>query len=138
MLERVMLSALVIGGIGFAAYQWFIDQGWTVEQARNGTLLLLVLFENVQVFNARSETRSVLRHNLLQNKLLLVSVLAAQGVHIGAMYIPWLAGLLGIAPVSGEQWTELLGLALLLLVVMEAHKRWRTPSLVGHLRSRGK
>ncbi len=138
MLERVMLSALVIGGIGFAAYQWFIDQGWTVEQARNGTLLLLVLFENVQVFNARSETRSVLRHNLLQNKLLLVSVLAAQGMHIGAMYIPWLADLLGIAPVSGKQWIELLGMALLLLVVMEAHKWWRTPSLVGHLRSRGK
>ena len=130
MLERVLLSALVIGGIGFAAYQWFLSQGWTLEQARNGTLLLLVLFENVQVFNARSETRSVLRHNLLSNRLLLVSVLAAQSVHIGAMYVPWLADLLGIAPVSSAQWIELLGMALLLLLVMELHKWWRTPKLV--------
>ena len=136
MLERVLLSALVIGGIGFAAYQWFLSQGWTLEQARNGTLLLLVLFENVQVFNARSETRSVLRHNLLQNRLLLVSVIAAQLVHIGAMYIPWLADLLGIAPVSGEQWVELLSMALLLLLVMELHKGWRTPKLVSR-RERG-
>ncbi len=129
MLERVLLSALVIGGIGFAAYQWFLGQGWSVEQARNGTLLLLVLFENVQVFNARSETRSVLRHTLLKNRLLLVSVVAAQSVHIGAMYVPWLADLLGIAPVSGEQWVELLSMALLLLLIMELHKWWRTPKL---------
>ncbi len=132
MSERVIVSALVIGGIGFAAYHWFLQQGWPLEQARNGTLLLLVLFENVQVFNARSETRSVLRHSLLRNRLLLVSVIAAQGVHIGAMYVPWLADILKIAPVPLEEWTDLLAMALLLLVVMELHKWWRTPQLASH------
>ena len=128
MLERVVISALVIGGIGFLAYQWFIDQGWTLEQARNGTLLLLVLFENVQVFNARSETRSVLHHGLMNNRLLLVSVIAAQSIHIAAMYIPWLAELLHISPVSTEQWAELLAASLTLLLAMEIHKRWRAPT----------
>lgn len=32
-----------------------------LEQARNSTLLLMVLFENVQVFNSRSEMLSALR-----------------------------------------------------------------------------
>ena len=130
MVERVLVSALVMGGIGFTAYQWFIGQGWSLDEARNGTLLLMVLFENVQVFNSRSETQSALRHNPLRNRLLLFGTLAAQAIHIGAMYVPWLANILHIAPVSLQQWTELLVMALVLLVVMELHKWWRTPKLV--------
>jgi len=46
----------------------------------------------------------------------------AQLVHIGAMYVPGLRDVLQIQPVSLEQWFNLLGIALLLLLVMEAHK----------------
>ncbi len=122
MLERVILSALVIGVVAFGLFRWLLDQGYTLEQARNLTLLLMVLFENVHVFNSRSESRSVFRHNPLRNKLLLLGTLAAQGVHIGAMYTPWLGDVLGASPVSPGQWFTLLLFALSVLVVMEAHK----------------
>ncbi len=56
MLERVGLSALVMGGIAFLAFQWMLGRGYTTEEARDATLLLMVLFENVQAFNSRSET----------------------------------------------------------------------------------
>jgi len=127
MIERVVISALVIGGVAFAVFQWLIARGFNLDEARNGTLLLMVLFENVHVFNCRSEVRSVFRHNPLRNPILLFGTAIAQLVHIGAMYTPWLSDVLNIQPVTPEHWLELLGIALTVLVVMELHKlvrRW--------------
>ena len=126
MLERVILSAIVIGVVAFGLFKWMLDQGFSLEQARNNTLLLMVLFENVHVFNCRSETLSVFRHNLLRNRLLLGGTLIAQLVHIGAMHTPWLGDVLGAEPVSFEQWLTLLGLAFSVLIAMESHKWLRS------------
>jgi len=122
MIGRVLLSALVIGSVAFLLFQWLLANGHTVDEARNGTLLLMVLFENIHVFNSRSETRSTFRHNPLRNPLLLLGTLAAQLVHIGAMYIPWISDVLRIQPVSLLHWLGLLGLATTVLVVMEIQK----------------
>ena len=124
MLERVLVSALVIGIVAFLLFQWLLSRGFSLDEARNSTLLLIVLFENVHVFNSRSETLSVFRHNLLRNKILLVGTLVAQLVHIGAMCTPWLSDVLHIEPVSFEHWLELLGMAFTVLVAMELHKWW--------------
>jgi magnesium-transporting ATPase (P-type) len=125
MIERVLLSALVTGGVAFAAYQWMLGRGFALGEARNATLLLMVLFENVQAFNSRSETLSVFAHDPLRNKLLLFGTLAAQGIHIGAMFTPGFQQVLGLQPVSLALWGELLALALTLLLAMEGHKLYR-------------
>ena len=122
MIERVVISALVIGSVAFLVFQWLLTQGFTLDEARNGTLLLMVLFENVHVFNCRSEVLSVFRHNPLRNPILLIGTVVAQLVHIGAMYTPWLSDVLDIQPVSPQHWLQLLGLAMTVLIVMELHK----------------
>ena len=122
MIERVIISALVIGLVAFFLYKTLLDWGYKVEEARNSTLLLMVLFENVHVFNSRSETLSIFRHNPMRNRILLFGTLIAQSIHIGAMYTPWIKDVLGIQPVSVEHWFELLGLALTVTIVMEIHK----------------
>jgi Ca2+-transporting ATPase len=122
MIERVVVSALTIGIVAFLLYQWLLNHGFTMDEARNGTLLLMVLFENIHVFNSRSETRSVFRHNPMRNPVLLIGTVTAQLVHIGAMYTPWLSDVLNIQPVSPENWLQLLGLALTVLVAMELQK----------------
>jgi magnesium-transporting ATPase (P-type) len=127
MIERVVLSALVIGSVAFLLFQWLLQQGFSVEEARNGTLMLMVLFENIHVFNSRSESRSVFRHNPMRNPLLLFGTAVAQLVHIGAMYTPWISDVLQIQPLSLQHWLILLGLAVTVLVAMELHKllrRW--------------
>ena len=131
MIERVIISAIVIGVVAFGLFKWLLDQGFTLEQARNSTLLLMVLFENVHVFNCRSETLSVFRHNPLRNKLLLAGTVIAQLVHIGAMYTPWLGDVLGASPVTFQQWLTLLGLALTVMFVMELHKWLRSKFAIG-------
>ena len=122
MIERTLISAAVMGTLAFLTFQYLFSLGMELETARNSTLLLMVLFENVHVFNCRSETRSVFSHNPLRNRLLLFGTLTAQLIHIGAMYWPSMAGLLHIHPVTMDHWLELLAIALSMLVVMELHK----------------
>ena len=68
--------------------------GWPIEQVRNSLLLLMVLMQNIDAINARSETVSVLRLPLRNNPLLLVGVCVALGLHVAAMYWPWLQGII--------------------------------------------
>ncbi|HEU5179115.1 MAG TPA: HAD-IC family P-type ATPase [Burkholderiales bacterium] len=137
MLERVALSALLIGGIAFGVYQWLLARGASVEDARNSVLLLMVLFENMQSFNSRSERLSVFRHHPLRNKFLVFGTLAAQLVHIGAMYTPGLREVLGVHPVSAAHWVELLALASTILVAMELHKLCRRGRIRPLFRKKG-
>ena len=122
MIERVVVSALVIGVTAFLVFQYLLTQGYDLDAARNGTLLLMVLFENIHVFNSRSETRSVFNHNPLRNYFLLFGTLAAQLIHIGAMYTPWISDVLRIQPVSLDYWFDMLLIAITVLIVMELHK----------------
>ena len=126
MLERIFLSSLVMGISAFVVY-WNLTEvmGMEVDAARNSTLLLMVLFENVHVFNCRSETRSVFSHSLLRNRLLLFGTVFAQLIHIGAMYVPWLQQVLGVQPITFDHWLQLLFVALSLVVVMELQKLLR-------------
>ncbi len=127
MIERVVLSALVIGSVAFLLFQLLLQRGFTLDEARNGTLMLMVLFENIHVFNSRSESRSAFCHNPMRNPLLLFGTIAAQLIHIAAMYTPWISDVLHVQPISPQHWLELLGMALSVLVVMELHKflrRW--------------
>ena len=122
MIERVLISSLVIGVVAFLVFQYLYEQGYGLDAARNGTLLLMVLFENIHVFNSRSETRSVFTHNPLRNHFLLFGTLAAQLIHIGAMYTPWISDVLHIQPVSLDYWLDMLLISITVLIVMEGHK----------------
>jgi magnesium-transporting ATPase (P-type) len=125
MIERVVLSALVIGSVAFLLFQLLLERGFSLDEARNGTLMLMVLFENIHVFNSRSESLSAFRHNPMRNPLLLFGTAAAQLIHIGAMYTTWISDVLHIQPITPQHWLELLGLALTVLVAMELHKALR-------------
>lgn len=122
MIERVLMSAAVIGGVAFGTYQWMLAHGYDLSQARNATLLLVVLFENVQAFNSRSETLSVFKLNPMRNKLLLFGTVLAQLIHIAAMHTPGFQQLLKVQPVSVAEWAALLALALLILIASELQK----------------
>jgi Ca2+-transporting ATPase len=122
MVQQTVASGLTMGLLAFAAWVWLLDKGWEEPAARNLILLLMVLFENVHVFNCRSERVSAFRTPIRRNRLLVFGVLAAQGVHILTMYTPLMQRVLRVAPVSLAEWASLILLAILLLAVMELFK----------------
>ena len=132
MIERVLVNAVIMGCLAFMVFTWQMHAGMTEAGARNMTLLLMVLFENVHVLNSRSETVSVFRQGLFSNRFLIVAILGAQAIHIAAMYTPGLRTILQVEPVTLLQWSQLLMIALFLIVVDELHKRWHQPAIPGN------
>jgi magnesium-transporting ATPase (P-type) len=122
MLQQVLISGALMGGIALGVWYYLINSGREIGEARNLVLLLLVLLQNFHVFNCRSETTSAFRIPINRNYILIGGVIAAQGIHIGSMYIPFMQDLLGISPVSIKEWGILAGMALTILIVMEVFK----------------
>jgi Ca2+-transporting ATPase len=125
MLERIALSALVMGLVSSVFFELQLRSGTSVEAARNLTLLLLVLFENLMIGNCRSETRSAFRVSPFSNRYLFFGTLGAQLLHIAALYTPGLSEILQLEPVALAQWGELLGYAVSVVIIIEIHKLWR-------------
>jgi magnesium-transporting ATPase (P-type) len=123
-IEHVLITGTLMGGIAFAVYAGLIYLGYEVGSARNLTLMLMVLFGNVHALNSRSETRSLFQIRFWANPFLMCAIPFAQLVHIGAMYMPGLSDVLQLHPISLKEWLIMLGLALSLFVVEELHKCW--------------
>ena len=122
MITQVLVAGCYMGGVAFAFYAWSLDRGMPEPEARNLLLLMMVLFENVHVLNARSETRSVFRISLSANPFLIIAIIAAQGLHITAMYIPGLNSILEVQPVALTDWFTVAAAAASLLIVGEVLK----------------
>jgi Ca2+-transporting ATPase len=131
MLRRGLLAGLWMSALGLGLFVLLLEAGWPIEQVRNSLLLLMVLMQNIDAINARSETTSVLRLPLRNNPLLVVGVCVALGLHVVAMYWPWLQGILNVRPPAVNEWMVLPLLAVTLLLVMETQKYLRRRRLRG-------
>jgi magnesium-transporting ATPase (P-type) len=126
MIERTLVAAAVMAGVGFAAFAWALAAGWGEASARNALLLLMVLFENVHVGNSRSETKSAFALSPLRSPVVLLGALGALLVHVLAMLTPLGQRVLETEPVDASTWIVLLGLSLTVLLAIEADKWvWR-------------
>jgi magnesium-transporting ATPase (P-type) len=125
MVRETLISGAFMGGVAFLFWHWALSQGLGEFQARNLLLFLMVAFENVHVFNCRSETASAFRTPLRNNWPVVAAAVGAQLVHIGAAFIPGLRETLQVEPISLEAWLLLVPLAGSVLLVMELDKLLR-------------
>jgi len=123
MIGQTLVSGLTIGALAFGFWYWMVAiRAMDEAPARNMVLLLMVLLQNVHVFNCRSETESAFRIPLRRNVILIFGVVAAQGIHLMCMHLPFMQTILATRPVRFTQWLTILALASAILVVMEVFK----------------
>lgn len=123
MIQETILSGLTMAILGFICWIWLIKTGWDESQARNIILFLMVLFENIHVFNCRSEITSAFKIPFKNNLLLIFGVFIAQGIHILSMQIPLMQNVLKINPINPITWFILLAISSILLIIMELFKK---------------
>ncbi len=126
MIERTLLGACVMGGVGFSTFAGLLATGQSEFSARNALLLLMVLFENIHIGNCRSESKSVFQLSPLRSPILLAGTLTAFLSHVIMMYLPFGQTLLSTEAVDLTTWGRLIGLSLTVLVAIEGHKLWRS------------
>jgi magnesium-transporting ATPase (P-type) len=122
MIQETMLIGSTMGIVSFLFWWWEITNGVSVQEARNHLLLLMVLFLNYHAFNCRSETTSTFRLPLHTNKILVLGVFGALGIHYVSMHIPFMQKILDIQPVSFKEGIILLVIASSVLLTSELFK----------------
>ncbi len=120
--ERMLISGIVMAAGTLYLFDWTLRTWGSVDLARTVALTTMVIFQNFQVGNARSSTRSLFRMSPFSNRVLFGAVLAALGVHIGALYFPITQFVLRVEPIPLEIWPRVVLVALTILVAVEIHK----------------
>ncbi|MHB0870958.1 MAG: cation-translocating P-type ATPase [Chloroflexota bacterium] len=125
MAERVILVGLVLLAGTLGLFVWQLRSGASLEHARTVAVTTMVLFQNFQIFNSRSFTRSAFRMNPLSNRFLFASIVAALGLHIIALYWAPLQFVLRLEPLAADTWLVIVAVAASVLLVVELDKAIR-------------
>lgn len=123
MIQQTLVSATAISLLAFGLWYHLLNHlHWQEDVARNTVLLLMVLLQNFHALNCRSETQSTFKIPLKNSYILILGILAAQGIHILAMQIPFMQKILSLQQVPWLDWIKLFFTAATVVVVMEIFK----------------
>ena len=93
-----------------------------LNEARNYTLLVMVLLQNVHAFNCRSEKNSAFKIPLKNNRFIVYAVGGALALHLTCMYIPFMQVVLETNPITFIDFIIAVFMTLPLLFIMESFK----------------
>lgn len=120
----LLVSALLVAGAWWL-FAHELAVGASVAQARTSAVNLFVAVEVAYLFSCRSLTRPVWRIRPFSNRWLLAGVAVQAAGQLALTYAPVMNALFHTAPISGEAWLRILGLALLASVAVAVDKRLR-------------
>lgn len=90
--------------------------------ARTAAMLTMSFFELVYAFHQRTDRESILGKKFFENKVLLLTVLAAALLSVAICEVPFLAGVFDLTPLSGGQILLCFLLSLAILPMSELYK----------------
>ncbi|KQC08818.1 MAG: ATPase [Candidatus Cloacimonas sp. SDB] len=123
MVKQTLTASITMGVIVFGLWFWLNNYTNMAESyARDLILLLMVFMQNFHALNCRSETVSIFKIPLKRNLILVFGIIAAQGIHIISMQIPFMQNVLRIEPITFTEWLYILALAVPMILSMEIFK----------------
>jgi Ca2+-transporting ATPase len=122
MLQRTLLVGTVIALGVLYNFKLAIAEGLPIEACRTVALTTMVFFQFFQLWNSRSETRSVFLINPLSNPFLAFSMLAALVAQILVVYEPNMQKLFHTTALTEAQWIRIILTAATVIAVVEADK----------------
>jgi len=107
-------------------YYWnpwgFTDPDQVLAQAQTMVFVTLIMAEQVNAFNCRSDTYSLFTVGFFANRVLIVSVILSTSMMLAVIYWPPLSELFHTAPLRWQDWVVAAGLSVTLIPVVELAK----------------
>ncbi|MBI4956637.1 MAG: cation-translocating P-type ATPase [Myxococcales bacterium] len=118
----ILYVGLVMGGAAVLLYALSPRDEASLEHTRALAFTLLALSPLVHAFSCRSQTRSIVSSRPLVSLPLLGAVVASAALHLIAILVPALRPVFKTFAVTGEEWSIVLGLSLLVVPTVEIAK----------------
>jgi Ca2+-transporting ATPase len=119
-------QGLLLTGVVLLAFwlgmRWYGTENAGLRHAITLSFMTLALAQVFHAFNARSRTRSALTARLFTNAWLWAAVVACVLLQLAAVYVPFLQVVLQTTPLSVADWSLVLALSLVPVVVVELTK----------------
>ncbi len=131
--KHLIRRILLVGGLmlagAFSIFNWEINRGVSLEEARTAAVNVFIFIELFYLFNSRSLTRSVFKIGFFSNPLLFVGVGIMVILQVMYTYVPMLNTLFQSAPLGWDVWIRILLIAGMtsLFVALE---KWLTSKMI--------
>ncbi|EMS71997.1 calcium-translocating P-type ATPase, SERCA-type [Ruminiclostridium cellobioparum] len=94
----------------FVSILYFVD---SVELARTGAFMTLVMTQLIHVFECKSETKNIFEIPIFNNIPLILAVLCSLVMILGVVYIPALQTIFETVPLGLNEWLLIMGFTLM-------------------------
>ena len=120
----ILIGSLLLMG-SFGLFQWAIDSGRSVEEARTLAVTLFVVVQSFYLFNCRTLKISLFKINFFSNLWVLGGLVFMTISQLLFIYTPVMNTLFQSAPITLIDWGIMLIYGLLVLLIVEAEKGLR-------------
>ena len=129
---RILLVSGLLVAASWWLFEWELDNGASLAEARTAALNVFVVVEAFYLFSCRSLTRSVWRIGFFSNRWLIVGVVVQALAQILITYLPAMNTVFQTAPIGLEVWMRIVAIAAGISAVVGLEKwaraRARTPA----------
>ncbi|GMV44900.1 MAG: carbonate dehydratase [Pseudomonadota bacterium] len=123
LLARIAFVSVLVTAATFAAFEWVLARGGSLEQARTAAVNMLVLAQIVYLFNSRRYVaHAFTRDALTGNPIALWAALGLVALQLAFTYLPVMQTLFHTAAIGIEVWLRMAALAIGLFVAVEIEK----------------
>ncbi|TNC24823.1 cation-translocating P-type ATPase [Amycolatopsis alkalitolerans] len=122
LLRRVGLISLLLVVSAFIAYQWELNTGAPVAQARTVAINLFVSVQIGYLVSCRSLEHPVIRAWPRGNRMFGLGIGITAGLQLLLTYLPGMNTIFHTAPIGGDAWLRILGATVLAFVLVELDK----------------
>ncbi len=123
--KHMFLLMLAVGAVMMAGtliiFKYYLPD---IEHARTAAFTTLVMFQVFNVFNSRSDTKSLFKIGAFTNKALIGAVIASVAMQLVVLYTP-LSAYFKVVPLGIIDWLYVLGASVSVFVLMELFKMVR-------------
>ena len=106
----------------YGLFEWSIENGSTVEEARTIAVNTIVMIEIFYLFNCRSLTKSILLTGFFSNKLIFLGVGTMILLQIAFTYIPVMNEIFHSKPIGIDSWLQIIGVSIVTFLIIEIKK----------------
>ena len=131
MIKEIVISSIVMAAIEFIFYVYLLKIKKTeIILARSYLLTLMVFMENIQIFNCRSEKKSVFKVPGENNRFLIISIILTLCIQTLIVRVPELSGFFGLRTIEMTKIGALFLLTIPIIIVMEIFKKTRNVNIL--------
>jgi Ca2+-transporting ATPase len=125
LMDRTMITRIIMIGSLMTVATLYMFTGYIngpMEKAWTISLTTLSVFQWFNIFNIKSHYKSIFSWETFNNRYLLLGLSFAIGLHLFAIYNPFMQKVLHTAGLSGKEWLIILTLASTSIVLEEIRK----------------